>query len=44
MPDAHVHVEDDGFYFCENGSALPGLMEGLIRYALQSGSVTIDEL
>ena len=44
MPDAHVQVEDDGFYFCENGASLPGLMEGLIRYALQSGLVTIEEL
>lgn len=44
MPDAHVQVEDDGFYFCENGSSLFGLMEGLVRYALQSGPVSVEEL
>jgi len=44
MPDAHLQIEDDGFYFCENAASLPGLMEDLVRYALQSGPVTIEEL
>jgi hypothetical protein len=44
MPDAHVQIESDGFYLCENGSPPPGLMEQLVRCALRSGAVTIEEL
>ncbi|MFT3692305.1 MAG: hypothetical protein QM831_04135 [Kofleriaceae bacterium] len=44
MPDAHIQVEDDGFYVCENGSPVPGLLEHLIRHALRTGPVTIEEL
>ena len=43
MPDAHVQIEADGFYLCENGGAT-GLIEHLVRYALRSGTVTVEEL
>ena len=43
MPMAHVQLEEDGFYLCENGGRTE-LMDRLIRYALNGGAVLVEEL